>query len=171
MLYGEKMKQILDKFGVDTSNLPDNLYSTLLDAIYNADVSSGGSGTPTGTVTVDNVWLTNTTMVDGKTVYESKPIANNAKTIATITLSGVKSITLMIKNLSENTYDFTEVFDVDTENPSRNGGKYDAKGTAEWVRCTYNLDGGEHTIKVMYSKDSSGGEAPDKGYFYIESYS
>ena len=42
MLYGERMKQILEKFGIDTSNLPDNLYSTLLDAIYNADVSSGG---------------------------------------------------------------------------------------------------------------------------------
>ena len=44
MLYGEQMKQILDKFGVDTSTLPDNLYSTLLNAIYNTDVSGGGSG-------------------------------------------------------------------------------------------------------------------------------
>ena len=42
MLYGERMKQILEKFGVDTSTLPNNLYSTLLDASYNADVSSGG---------------------------------------------------------------------------------------------------------------------------------
>ena len=40
MLYGERMKQILEKFGIDTSILPNNLYSTLLDAIYNADVSS-----------------------------------------------------------------------------------------------------------------------------------
>ena len=39
MLYGEKMKQILEKFGVDTSTLPDNLYSTLLDAIYNVEVA------------------------------------------------------------------------------------------------------------------------------------
>ena len=108
MLYSEKMKQILDKFGVDTSNLPDNLYSTLLDAIYNANVSSGSGGTPTGTVTVDNVWLTNTTMVEGVTVYESKPIGNNNKTVATITLSGVNSITLMIKNLSEKDYDLIQ---------------------------------------------------------------
>ena len=42
MLYGEKMKLILEKFGIDTATLPDNLYSTLLDAIYNADVSGGG---------------------------------------------------------------------------------------------------------------------------------
>lgn len=44
MFYGERMKQILEKFGIDTSALPDNLYSTLLDAIYNADVSGGSSG-------------------------------------------------------------------------------------------------------------------------------
>ena len=37
MLYGERMKQILEKFGVDISTLPNNLYSTLLDAIYNAN--------------------------------------------------------------------------------------------------------------------------------------
>lgn len=54
MLYGERMKQILDKFGVDTSALPDNLYSTLLDAIYNAGVSSGGSGSSKNTITLDD---------------------------------------------------------------------------------------------------------------------
>ena len=54
MLYGEQMKQILDKFGVDTSTLPDNLYSTLLDAIYNADVSSGGGSSSKNTITLDD---------------------------------------------------------------------------------------------------------------------
>ena len=54
MLYGEQMKQILDKFGVDTSTLPDNLYSTLLNAIYNADVSGGGSGSSKNTITLDD---------------------------------------------------------------------------------------------------------------------
>ena len=43
MLYGEQMKKILEKSGFDTSTLPDNLYSTLLEAIYNADTSGGGS--------------------------------------------------------------------------------------------------------------------------------
>ena len=54
MLYGEQMKLILDKFGIDTSNLPDNLYSTLLDAIYNADVSSGGGSSSKNTITLDD---------------------------------------------------------------------------------------------------------------------
>ena len=54
MLYSEKMKQILEKFGVGTSTLKDNLYSTLLDAIYNADVSGGGSGSSKNTITLDD---------------------------------------------------------------------------------------------------------------------
>lgn len=54
MLYSEQMKQILEKFGVDVSKLPDNLYSTLLDAIYNADVSSGGGSSSKNTITLDD---------------------------------------------------------------------------------------------------------------------
>ena len=53
------MKQILEKFGVDTSTLPDNLYSTLLDAIYNADV-------PSDTITLsDGTELPKPTLKDG----------------------------------------------------------------------------------------------------------
>ena len=66
MLYGEQMKLILDKFGIDTSNLPDNLYSTLLDAIYNADVSSGGGGSSSDTILLDDgAELPKPTLKDG----------------------------------------------------------------------------------------------------------
>ena len=54
MLYSEQMKQILEKFGVDVSKLPDNLYSTLLDAILNADISSGGGSSSKNTITLDD---------------------------------------------------------------------------------------------------------------------
>lgn len=40
VLYGQKMKEILSKFGIDTSTLPNNLYSTLLDEISKCDGSS-----------------------------------------------------------------------------------------------------------------------------------
>ena len=66
MLYGEKMKQILEKFGIDTSTLPDNLYSTLLDAIYNADVSGGGGSGSKNTITLDDgTELPKPTLKDG----------------------------------------------------------------------------------------------------------
>ena len=66
MLYGEKMKQILEKFGVDISTLPDNLYSTLLDAIYNVNVSGGGGGESENTITLDDgIELPMPTLKDG----------------------------------------------------------------------------------------------------------
>ena len=66
MLYGERMKQILEKFGIDTSTLPNNLYSTLLDAIYNADVSSGGGSSSKNTITLDDgTELPKPTLKDG----------------------------------------------------------------------------------------------------------
>ena len=52
MTYGEQMKKIIGKFEVDTSKLPDNLYSTLLEAIYNADVSKSIEG-----ITLDGSWM------------------------------------------------------------------------------------------------------------------
>lgn len=168
MALTDKLTAIANAIREKTGKTDKLTLDDMVTEILNISGSSGG-GT-VATVAVDDVWLTNTTMVEGKTVYEAKPIGNNNKTVATISISGVRSITLMIKNLSENAYDFTEAFEIDTETPSRNGGKFNAKGTPEWVQCVYNTDGGEHTIKVMYSKDSSGGEAPDKGYFYIESY-
>ena len=54
MLYTDKLKDILLKLGVDVSKLPDNLYSTLLDAILNADVSSGGGSSSKNTITLDD---------------------------------------------------------------------------------------------------------------------
>lgn len=66
MLYTEKIKEILVKLGVDVSTLPDNLYSTLLEAVYNADLSSGGSGGGKNTITLeDGTELPKPTLKDG----------------------------------------------------------------------------------------------------------
>ena len=54
MLYTDKLKDILLELGVDVSKLPDNLYSTLLDAILNADISSGGGSSSKNTITLDD---------------------------------------------------------------------------------------------------------------------
>ena len=62
MTYGEQMKKILDKFNIDTSTLPDNLYSTLLEAIYNVDAVQN-------VVWVDNVSGTLETIQDSNEYY------------------------------------------------------------------------------------------------------
>ena len=66
MLYTDKLKDILLKLGVDVSKLPDNLYSTLLDAVLNADISSGGDGSSKNTITLDDgIELPMPTLKDG----------------------------------------------------------------------------------------------------------
>ena len=66
MLYTDKLKEILTKLGVDVSKLPDNLYSTLLDAILNADISSGGGSSSKNTITLDDgTELPTPTLKDG----------------------------------------------------------------------------------------------------------
>ena len=66
MLYTDKIKDILLKLGVDVSKLPDNLYSTLLDAVLNADISSGGDGSSKNTITLDDgIELPMPTLKDG----------------------------------------------------------------------------------------------------------
>ena len=51
MLYGEKMKQICEKLNINVNALPNRLYSTLLDEIYNR-CGTGSGFTPTGTLNI-----------------------------------------------------------------------------------------------------------------------
>lgn len=50
MLYGEKLREICNKLGIDPEKLDDKLYSTLLDEICNC-CGTGGI-TPTGTLSI-----------------------------------------------------------------------------------------------------------------------
>lgn len=52
MLYGEKLKSICEKLGVDAKALPDKLYSTLLNEIEQACENAGGGETPTGSISI-----------------------------------------------------------------------------------------------------------------------
>lgn len=114
-----------------------------------------------------------TTADEGQIVYQSDAGSynkNNGKSIASVDVLGYTKVTLCIKNNSEQSYDYTEAFEIDTT-PERGKGKFSAKGKADtYVTCTYELDGGQHSIPIMYSKDGSGNNNQDRGYFYIVSY-
>lgn len=73
MLYGEKLKEILSKTGVDVSTLPNSLYSTILQAISdNIDNNTGGGsgGGSSVSVSVEGTKL----IIDGGTVEGTKII-------------------------------------------------------------------------------------------------
>lgn len=110
---------------------------------------------------------------NGQIIYQSDAGSyniNNGQSIASIDVFGYTKVTLCIKNNSEQSYDYVEAFEIDTT-PTREAGKFSAKGKNNtYVTCTYELDGEQHNIPIMYSKDSSGNTGSDRGYFYIESY-
>ena len=54
MLYGEKLKEILSKTGVDVSTLPDNLFSTMLQAISDNIGNNTGGGSGGSSASVEN---------------------------------------------------------------------------------------------------------------------
>lgn len=56
MLYGEKLKEILSKTGVDTTTLPDNLFSTMLQAISDNIGNNTGGGTGGGEITYEQAF-------------------------------------------------------------------------------------------------------------------
>lgn len=117
-------------------------------------------------------WVDSGTKVNGNVVYKSDSGSyniNNGKSTATITVNGYTNVKLYIRSYAESTYDYTEAFAVDTL-AVRSSGLYTTKGkqsASNYIECAYTLDGGTHTIQVMYSKDGSGNTSDDRGYFYI----
>ena len=119
-------------------------------------------------------WIDSGTTVDGHTVYKSDAGSyniNDGTSTAIITVTGYTTFTIYIRSFAESSYDYTEAFAIDTT-ASRNKGAFTTKGkqsATTYIECTYALDGGTHTIQVMYSKDSSQHSDDDRGYFYIAS--
>lgn len=117
-------------------------------------------------------WVDTGTSIDGHTVYKSDAGSykkNYGKSIATLNVTGYTKITLYIRSYAEGSYDYTEAFPVDTA-AVRGSGKFTTKSkqsATNYIECVYTLDGKEHTIDIMYSKDSSSNSNDDRGYFYI----
>ena len=121
----------------------------------------------------DGQWIDSGTTADnGNIIYKSDAGSyhtNNGKSIAVLTVNGYTNIKLYIRSYAESSFDFTEAFAIDTA-AIRGKGLFTTKDKqyeTNYVECIYELDGGTHTIEIMYSKDSSSNENDDRGYFYI----
>ena len=124
----------------------------------------------------DGQWVDSGETIDGNVVYKSDAGSynvNDGKSIATIKTFGLTNLKLYIRSYAESSYDYTEAFAVDTE-AVREKGLYTTKGkqsATNYIECIYELDGREHTIQLMYSKDRGGNTHDDRGYFYVGEYS
>ena len=111
-------------------------------------------------------------LVNGNKVYQSNAGSyhiNNGKSIASIDIIKYSKFVVYIKSNAESSYDYTEIFDLNTE-PVRNKGVLSTKGKQnQWRRQEYIISDlyEKQSINIMYSKDSSGHSGTDRGYFYI----
>lgn len=125
-------------------------------------------------------WVDSGTTVSGSKVYKSDAGSyhiNSGKSIATITVTGYTEFTVYIRSYAESSFDYTDAFaaDISADYNSRgntSGGKVikttkGSQSSSSYTAVTYTLDGGTHTIDIMYSKDSSANSYDDRGYFYI----
>lgn len=119
MLYGEKLKEICEKLGVDISSLPNRLFSTLLDAISeNAEGGGGGGIFPTGTKNITDTSLTDVKKYANAQVVSADLLAENIKKGKTILGVNGELETGIIPSgsieITENgTYDVTEYASAD----------------------------------------------------------
>jgi hypothetical protein len=117
-------------------------------------------------------WVDSGTTVDGHIVYKSADGSynvTNGSSKAIITVDGYTDVTIYIRSYAESSYDYTEAFAADVS-ASRGAGLFTTKSKqseTNYIECRYQLDGGTHTIEILYSKDGSGDTADDRGYFYI----
>ncbi len=120
-------------------------------------------------------WVNFWTTADGNTVYKSDAgsyhIANG-KSICTVTVSGYSKVTVYATNFSEASYDYTEVGPLDgtvsRDSTTNVLSTRNHNSQTDYQSYTFNMpDTNIHTFQVMYSKDSSGDQNDDRGYFYI----
>lgn len=121
----------------------------------------------------DGQWIDSGTTINGKTVYKSDAGSyhiNDGKSVATITTVGLTHLKLYLRSYGESGYDYAEAFEIDAP-ATRGTGKFttiNKSSSTNYIECIYELDGGIHTINIMYSKDSSVDNSDDRGYFYID---
>lgn len=115
------------------------------------------------------------TQVDGHTVYKSDAGSyhtSNGTSTCTINVRGYSSVTIYARSYAESNYDYLEVGSLDgtvTRGASSNvlSTKSNQSSTT-YLSYTFTIsDDAFHNFEVLYSKDYSGDNNDDRGYFYV----
>ena len=126
-------------------------------------------------ISIENTtqWIDSSTAENGYKVYQSDAGSynvDNGKSTVTLTFAGYTTVVIYVKQSSEYNFDYVEVGPVDgTATRAGSSNLFSAKGSNnKYQKVTITLpDTGTHTVQVIYSKDSSGYNGDDRGYFYI----
>jgi hypothetical protein len=98
----------------------------------------------------------------------------------TITISGMTEFTCYIRSYAESNYDYVMIGQLDqsitgtssieynTVKAHTRGNQQSGTALSNYTAVTYSgIDGGEHTITVVYRKDSSVNDNDDRGYLLV----
>lgn len=120
-------------------------------------------------------WVDSGTTIDGHTVYKSDAGSyhvNSGWSTCTVTVEGYSSVTVYLRSYAEGSYDYAEVGPLDGE-VTRDGTsnvlstKNKQSNTIYYSYAFVINDTNAHTFQVLYSKDQTGNNYDDRGYFYI----
>lgn len=147
-------------------------YDTAITATATIAVINVAPSASITALTPDGAWIDSGDTVDGHTVYKSDAGSYNidsGESKAQITVNGYTNLTICCKQSSEIDYNYVEIGPLDgTVSRESSSNILSLQGTKEgtWKSVSLNLDGGTHTVEVLYSKDSSNSVGDDRGYFY-----
>lgn len=140
-----------------------------IQVLYHVDSAPA----PTGTASVDlnnHQWADANETVDGHAVYKSNDGSYHiygGSSLCTITISGVKSLTIYAK-LSSSPWErlYYGYLDTPLSEDYRN---YISGDETDYTPIRYTSDGNTHTIQIKYQKNTRGYsyENDDRAYFYF----
>ncbi len=144
-------EQLVESFFTGCTNLSSVVLPASLDF---REVAVGGGVEITGNTN----WSETGAKLDGKKIYQSNAIRGSQSTALTFRVpAGMRKIVFSWKVDSESNYDWLTYY-VDGVQQSR------ISGQTMWNTITNQLDGAEHTLKFVYSKDGSISSGSDCGW-------
>ena len=126
---------------------------SLADALDNNDIRWSASG--------DRPWFAQTTVThDGVDATQSGPITDSQRSVLEATIIGPANLSFWWKVDSEANYDFLS-FQLDN---AAVAAVAPISGAVNWEQKTVAIPAGTHTIRWVYTKDTSASTGADAGY-------